>query len=254
MKLQKLLSKLRQCVQDYRLISPGDRIAVGLSGGKDSLTLLTLLKEYQRFSPAPFGLCAVTVDLGFSSADPAQLEALKQYCDRLEVESHIVPSQIGEVVFDIRRESNPCSLCAKMRRGALNEKAVELGCNKVALGHHRDDLIETFLLSMIYEGRLSTFSPKTRLSRTGITQIRPMLYLEEHEIRAFSRDFPVLTNCCPANHETRREYMKRLLNGLNAEIPIAKDRIFGALTSPDRYQLFDRFQRECLSDAPSEEP
>lgn len=254
MKLQKLLSKLRQCVKDYELIAPNDRIAVGLSGGKDSLTLLTLLKEYRRFSPAPFELCAITVDLGFSNTDPAQLNALKQYCDRLEVEYHLVPSQIGEVVFDIRRESNPCSLCAKMRRGALNEKAAELGCKKVALGHHRDDLLETFLLSMIYEGRLATFSPKTELSRTGITQIRPMLYLEEHEIRAFSKDFPVLHNCCPANHETKREYMKKLLNGLNAEIPIAKDRIFGALTSPERYQLFDKFKCECTTNAPAEEP
>lgn len=253
MKLQKLLSKLRQCIQDYRLIDSGDRIAVGLSGGKDSLTLLTLLKEYQRFSPAPFQLCAVTIDLGFPDTDPTQAEALKQYCHRLEVEYHTVPSQIGEVVFGIRQENNPCSLCAKMRRGALNEKAVELGCNKVALGHHRDDLLETFLLSMIYEGRLSTFSPKTKLSRTGITQIRPMLYLEEHEIRSFSKDFPILKNCCPANHETKREYMKKLLDDLNAEIPIAKDRIFGALTSPERYQLFDHFQRECLSDESAEE-
>ena len=170
--MQKMLSLVRQCAEDYRMIAPGDRIAVGVSGGKDSLTLLRLLAELRRFYPAPFSLTAITLDMGYPEMDFSPVATL---CRELDVPYILRPTQIREIVFDIRKESNPCSLCAKLRRGILNEEALNQGCNKVALGHHFDDVAETFALSLIYEGRLGCFLPVTHLDKTGLTSIRPLL-------------------------------------------------------------------------------
>ena len=174
MKLQRLLSLTRQAVDDYALIDSGDKIAVGISGGKDSLTLLYALHGLKRFYPNEFELSAITVDLGFENFD---LSPVRSLCSELSVPFTVVPTDIGKILFETRKESNPCALCAKMRKGALNETAKQMGCNKIAYAHHRDDLIETMLLSLIYEGRFYAFSPKTFLDRTELTVIRPMIYV-----------------------------------------------------------------------------
>lgn len=238
MTTQQMLSPFRKAITDFDLIEAGDRIAVGLSGGKDSLTLLKLLAAFRRFSPRPFELYAFTVDMGLGLAED-ELNAVRDWCASLEVPLRIEHTDIGQILFEIRKEKNPCSLCSKLRRGALNSLALSEGCNKLALGHHRDDFLETFFLSLIYEGRLSSFAPKSYMSRSRITLIRPMLYLEEKNIRAYAAEqkLPLLHNPCPANHFTRREYMKELLEHLQKEIPFAKERIFGALTSPERDNL-----------------
>lgn len=226
--MQKLLSQVRRCIRDYQMISPGDRIAVGVSGGKDSLALLVLLAALRQQWPAPFSLEAVTLDLGYPEMDFAPVEAL---CRRLAVPYHLVPTQIREIVFDARQEENPCGLCARLRRGALNSKALALGCNKVALGHHYDDALETFALSLVYEGRLSCFLPVTHLDRTGLSTIRPLLYLHEKTIRNFAQRqaLPVVCNSCPADKATRRQEMKELLYELEGRYPGLKDHIFGGL-------------------------
>ena len=180
MNLQQIMSKTRRAVDQFNMIEEGDKIAVGLSGGKDSLALLYSLAGLRRFYPKKFEVVAITVDMGLG-LDEDEVNAMKEVCQELDVHYHIEPTQIGEVVFEVRKESNPCSLCANMRRGALNSAATALGCNKVALGHHADDLIETLFLSLFYEARLSTFSPVTRLSRKKITVIRPMIFLREME-------------------------------------------------------------------------
>lgn len=236
--IQKLLSKFRKCIETYDMIEENDKIAVGLSGGKDSLVLLTLLAKFQRFSPKKFNLIAITIDLFDGKSDFSKLQ---DYCNSLNVELKIVKSQIYDIVFTERKEKNPCSLCAKLRRGILNTKAKEFGCNKVALGHTRDDLIETFFLSMFYEGRLSTFAPKTYLSNSDITIIRPMLFIEERETINDSKNMPIFHNNCPANHKTQREKIKNLLYFLKQEIPISNDRIFRAIISPESYNLYDKY-------------
>ena len=238
MNLQQLLSPARKAIEDYEMISDGDKIAVGLSGGKDSVTLLYILAGLKRFYPKKFELVAITIDLGLDY-DPKEVESLKNLCAELNVEYHIVPTDIYQILFVERKEKSPCSLCSKMRRGALNTKAIELGCNKLALGHHADDLIETLFLSLFYEGRLSTFEPITYLSRANMTVIRPMIYIEEKNIRAFSKDKPVLFNPCPADKHTQREYVKNLINQIKKDIPIAKDRMLSAITHPERNHLFD---------------
>ena len=182
MELQKLLSKARRAAEDYDMIEEGDKIAVGLSGGKDSITLLYILATMRRFYPKKFEVVAITVDMGLEY-DKDEVEALKKLCEELNVEYVIEPTEIGKIVFDVRKEQNPCSLCANMRRGALNNTAVKVGCNKIALGHHADDLIETLFLSLFYESRLSTFSPVTHLERKNVTVIRPMIY------KGFVKDF-----------------------------------------------------------------
>lgn len=237
--MQKILSKIRKACEDYDLIQDGDKIAVGLSGGKDSLVLLTALASLRKFYPKKFDVIAITIDL-FNGA--SNCEKLREYCKSLNVEFHLIDSQIYDVVFEIKKETNPCSLCAKLRRGILNNKANELCCNKVALGHHMDDLIHTFMLSMFYEGRLSTFMPKTYLSKVNLTVIRPMIYIEEKEIVsvATKMHMPVMNNCCPANHKTEREHMKEILNYIKHEIPISKKLMFRAIISPERYNLFDQ--------------
>lgn len=228
MKLQQLMSLARQAIDDYHMIENGDRIAVGISGGKDSLTLLYALHGLMRFYPQRFTLCAVTVDLGF---DNLHLEQIKQLCDELSIPYHIVRTEIAQIVFETRKESNPCSLCAKMRKGALNEAMLAAGCNKIAYAHHKDDVIETMMMSLLYEGRLHTFQPVTHLDRTGITVIRPLIYLNEADIIGFVRknQVPVVKSPCPVDGHTRREYIKQLIRNLNLENPGVKERMFTAV-------------------------
>lgn len=238
--MQKILSKIRKCCEMYSLIEENDKIAVGLSGGKDSLVLLTALALMRRFYPKKYQVIAITIDLFNGKSDCNKLE---EYCKNLDVEFHKVDSQIYDVVFQARQETNPCSLCAKLRRGILNNTANALGCNKVALGHHKDDLVHTFMLSMFYEGRLSTFMPKTFLSKVNLSVIRPMILVDEKELISVSKrlNMPVMFNCCPANHKTEREHMKQISDYILKEIPISKERMFKAIISPERYNLFNEF-------------
>lgn len=238
MELQKLLSKARRAVEDYKMIEDGDKIAVGLSGGKDSLTLLYILANMRRFYPVKFEVIAVSVDMGLG-LDPDEVAAVQKVCDELGVEYVVEKTQIGEIVFNVRKEKNPCSLCANMRRGALNNTAKAHGCNKVALGHHADDLVETLFLSLFYEGRLSTFSPVTKLERAGVTVIRPMIYIREKEIIGFAKDKPIIHNPCPADKHTQRQYIKNLIKTLEKDNRKIKDNVLGAITHPERNNLFD---------------
>ncbi len=226
--MKRILSLTRKCVQDYDMIAPGDKIAVGVSGGKDSLVLLKALAELREFYPAEFSIVAVTVDPGIPGMDFAPIV---EYCNNLNIEYKIVKSQLYDIIFNIRKESNPCSLCAKMRRGMLHDAAIAEGCNKVALGHHFDDAVETFMLSQVYEGRLSCFFPVTWLDRKQITMIRPMLYVTESIIRGAARrlELPVVENPCPADGNTKRQEIKDLLRDLNSKYPGIRERIFGAI-------------------------
>ena len=226
--MKRTLSLMRKCVQDYNMISPGDRIAVGVSGGKDSLVLLKAFAELRKFYPVEFSIIAVTVDPGIPGMDFAPIV---EYCNNLNIEYKIVKSQLYDIIFNIRKESNPCSLCAKMRRGMLHDAAIAEGCNKVALGHHFDDAVETFMLSQVYEGRLSCFLPVTWLDRKQITMIRPMLYVTEAIVRGAARrlELPVVENPCPADGNTKRQEIKDLLRDLNAKYPGIRERIFGAI-------------------------
>lgn len=226
--IKRVLSYVRRGVDDYNMIEEGDRIAVGVSAGKDSLTLLCAMADLRRFYPKKFELCAITIDMGFEGTDFSPIKAL---CDGLGVEYHIVPTQISKVIFDVRKEKNPCSLCAKMRRGALYGYARDIGFNKVALGHHFDDVVETFMLNLFYEGRLGCFQPVTFLSNTGVTLIRPMLYMPEKDVRYFAAkaELPVVKSSCPADGNTEREEMKKLLASLERKNKGLRYRIFGAI-------------------------
>lgn len=232
MKLQQLMSYTRRAIDDYSLIEEGDHIAVGISGGKDSLSLLYSLAGLRRFYPHKFQLSAIMVNLGFGHMD---LSKISELCQELEVPFYEVKSEIGKIIFEDRKESNPCSLCAKMRKGALNTRAKEIGCNKVAYAHHKDDFVETVLLSLIFEGHFYVFPPKTYLDRMDLTVIRPFLYLEERDIVGFCNkyDLPVQKNPCPADGHTKREYAKNLVHTLDREHPGARDRIFHAILSSD---------------------
>lgn len=237
MTIQQLLSPFRRAIDEYGMIEEGDKIAIGLSGGKDSLLLVYLFSALKKFYPKKFDVIAITIDMGFKDTDQSKIDGLRVECKKSEIPFIVEKTEIGEILFDIRKESNPCSLCSKLRRGALNTIALANGCNKLALGHHADDLNETFLLSMFYEGRLSTFQPITYLSRTAITVIRPMIFIEEKNIIAFMKDKPILKNVCPADKHTQRQYVKDLLRSIQEEIPFVKERIHGALTHPERNNL-----------------
>ena len=228
MKLQRLLSLIRQAVDQYEMIEEGDHIAIGISGGKDSLTLLWGLAHLQKFYPKHFSLSAITVDMGI---DTMYLEPIKALCQEIQVPYEIVPTEIGKILFDIRKETNPCSLCAKLRKGALNQKALEMGCNKIAYAHHKDDLIETAMMSLLYEGRFYAFSPVTHLDRTDLTVIRPLMFVSEADVKGFRNKYqlPVCKNPCPMDGHTRREYVKNLIHTLNMENPGVKDRLFRAV-------------------------
>ena len=204
------------------------KIAVGISGGKDSLTLLCALQGLRRFYPLSFELCAVTVDLGF---DNLNLDKIKELCNSYDVEYHIIKTDIAKVIFDERKESNPCSLCAKMRKGALNDAMKAIGCNKVAYAHHKDDVVETMMMSLVYEGRFHTFRPVTYLDRTDITVIRPLIYMNEADVIGFvnKNNIPVVKSPCPADGHTKREYIKELVRSINKEAPGVKERMFTAV-------------------------
>ena len=230
--MQKLLGLMRRCIDDYDMISPGDKIAVGVSGGKDSLVLLVLLAELRKFFNKPYEVQAVTIDMGLGM----DYSGVAQLCKQLDVPYTIINTQIAPIIFDHRKEKNPCSMCAKMRRGALNQAILDLGCNKVALGHHYDDAVETFMMSLLYEGRISCFQPVTDLDRTGVIQIRPMLYIHEKTVDNFAtrQNLPIVHNRCPVDKTTKREEIKQLIFNLSATYPDLKERIFGAM---QRYPL-----------------
>ena len=223
--IQRLTGLLRRCAEDYHMIEPGDRVGVGVSGGKDSLVLLVLLAELKKY--VSFHLEAITIDMGLGM-DYSGIEAM---CRELNVPYTIVKTEIGPIIFDYRKEKNPCSMCAKMRRGALNQALLDRNLTKLALGHHYDDAVETFLMSLLYEGRISCFQPVTKLDRTGITQIRPMLYIHEKTVDNFARSahLPVLQNRCPADKHTKREEIKELVYTLSQTYPDLKERVFGAM-------------------------
>ncbi len=237
MNLQKLMSLARQAIDDYNMIEDGDRIAVGVSGGKDSLTLLMTLNGLRRFYPNRFDIDAISVDLGFGNID---FSKIKTFCNEIDVPYTVVQTGISDIIFDIKKENNPCSLCAKLRKGAFNTVAHEHGCNKTAFGHHKDDVVNTMLLSLIYEGRFYSFAPVTELYRTGLTLIRPLIYVNEADIKGYcnKNNIPVLKNPCPADGETKRQYVKDLATQINRDNPGVKDRMFTAiLNGVDHYKL-----------------
>ena len=230
MKLQRLMSVARKAIDDYEMIQEGDKIAIGISGGKDSLALLYALHGLQQFYPKKFEVVAISVHLGYEDMDFTPVQEL---CDSLNVDFHLVRTDIGNIVFKMRKEDSPCSLCSKMRKGALNDKAKELGCNKVAYGHHKDDVVETMMLSLIYEGRFHSFAPVTYLDRMDLTLIRPLLYLKEADIIGFQHKYelPVVKNSCPVDGHTKREYVKNLLADMNMTAPGVKQRMVSAISN-----------------------
>lgn len=227
--MKRLLSRIRRCVDDYNMINPGDRIAVGVSTGKDSLSLLWSLAQMRRFYPIPYELKAITLDMDAGSTDFSSVTA---FCNSLDVEHIIIPTNIRSIVFDIRNETNPCSLCAKMRRGGVNDAAISNGCHKVALGHHFDDAVETFMMSLLFEGRIACFQPVTYLDRTDVTVIRPMLYVEESMIKQAVEPLklPVIESTCPIDGQTKRQEVKLLLEELSVAYPDIKSKVFGAMS------------------------
>jgi tRNA(Ile)-lysidine synthase TilS/MesJ len=228
--MQKLMGLLRRCVEDYQMISPGEKVAVGVSGGKDSLVLLRLLAGLQQYSD--FQLEAITIDMGLGM----DYSDVQKMCDELNVPYTVVQTQIAPIIFEHRKEKNPCSMCSKMRRGALNQAILDRGIHKIALGHHYDDAVETFLMSLLFEGRISCFQPVTDLDRTGVIQIRPMLYIHEKTVDNFATrmELPVVGNRCPVDKTTKREEVKQLIYTLSQTYPDLKERIFGAM---QRYPL-----------------
>ena len=225
--MQHIMSRVRKAVHDYSMISPGDRICVGLSGGKDSIALTVALANIRRFIGIPFGLCAVTVDLGLG----ADYSSMSDLCRDMGVEYLIEKTDIGQVVFDIRKESNPCSLCSKMRKGALHSAVKRLGCNKVALGHNNDDVVETFFLNLMFAGSINTFSPVSFLDRTQLTQIRPLIYARSHDVRSAVSKLPygIVKNPCPADGNTRRQTVRDKLMELERSDHDLFPRLFGAI-------------------------
>ncbi len=223
--MQKLMGLVRRCVEDYHMIRPGDRVAVGVSGGKDSLVLLQLLAGLRQYSD--FSLEAITIDMGLGM----DYSAVEEFCRQLHVPYTVVKTEIGPIIFDYRKEKNPCSMCAKMRRGALNQAIIDRDIHVLALGHHYDDAVETFVMSLIYEGRISCFQPVTDLDRMGVRQIRPMLYIHEKTVDNFASrmKLPVVENRCPVDKTTKREEIKALVYELSKTYPDLKERIFGAM-------------------------
>ena len=230
--MQKIVGLVRRCVDDYHMIEEGDKIAVGVSGGKDSLVLLVLLAGLKKYFNKPFELEAITIDMGLGM----DYSGIAKLCEKWDVPYTIIKTEIAPIIFDHRKEKNPCSMCSKMRRGALNQAILDKGFNKLALGHHYDDAVETFVMSLIFEGRISCFQPVTNLDRTGVIQIRPMLYIHERTVDNFATrmELPVLGNRCPVDKTTKREEVKQLVFDLSKTYPDLKERIFGAM---QRYPL-----------------
>lgn len=229
MKLQKLLSSTRKAIDDYSMINEGDHVAIGISGGKDSLCLLLALHRLQQFYPKQFTISAITIDLGYD--ETFDLTEVSRLCETLSIPYVIEHTQIADIIFNKRKEKNPCSLCGKMRKGALNQVAQQLGCNKIAYAHHKNDMIETMLMSMLFEGRFYAFPPVTYLDKSALTIIRPLMYVDEADIIGFKNmyNLPVTKSLCPIDGHTKREYAKDLVRQLNREHPGAKDRMFHAI-------------------------
>ena len=226
--LNEFTGTVRRAVDDYRMIEENDRVAVGVSGGKDSMLLLLALNHLKSFYPRPFELEAITIELGFEGMD---FTPVAELCRELDIPYTCLKTDIKEVVFDVRKESNPCSLCAKMRRGALNNAIRERDIRKLALGHHFDDAVETFMMSLLFEGRLSCFRPVTYMDRSGVTQIRPLIYAGEQKIAnlAAALELPVVENPCPQDKSSKRYEIKKLLSAMSLEYPDMKSKIFGAM-------------------------
>lgn len=233
---QWVLARVKKAIVDYGLITSGDRVAVGLSGGKDSAVLLHVLNRIRRVAPVKFELHGIFIDAGW----PVEVKILQEFCQREEVPFYYKPTDIATVVFDVRREKNPCSLCANLRRGALNNTAIELGCKKVALGHHLDDVLETFLMSLFFTGQFHTFSPVTFLDRSGVTVIRPLVYLQQEHVRALARleRLPLLENPCPASGKTRRQEMRQVVTELAGRYPDLRERFLHALQTAGSCNLW----------------
>ncbi len=226
--MKRILSTMRRAIQDYNMIEPGDKIAVGVSGGKDSLTLLAALAAYRRFSEAEFEVMGITINMGFDGVD---YSPVAEFCREIGVEYIEKKTDIAEILFDVRKEKNPCSLCSRMRRGAVNDLAKEYGCNKVALGHNNEDAIETFFLSLFYEGRLNCFSPVSYLSRRDLKVIRPLIYVAEGDIKGYARrtEIPIVKNPCPMDGVSKRQDMKDFINEKNSQDKHFKARMMNAI-------------------------
>lgn len=226
--MQRILSYMRKAIEEYNMIEENDKIAVCLSGGKDSITLLHAFKALQRFYPKKFELIAISINPGFEFFDTTLLQNL---CDNLEIPLFIEKTHAKEIVFDIRKEKNPCSLCANLRRGAINSVAVREGCNKIALGHNQDDVLETFLLNLFYTGSIGTFSPVSHMDRTGITLIRPLVYTPEKETKRFVKknNLTVMPKVCPMDGTSKREDMRLMIFSLQKNIPMIRANLFGAI-------------------------
>lgn len=226
--MQRILSSMRKAIEEFHMIEEGDKIAVGLSGGKDSMTLLLALKNMQIFYPKKFDILAISINPGFEAFDDKKIA---KFCEDYNIEYKIVPTQIKQIVFDERKEKNPCSLCANLRRGILHSTAVKQGCNKVALGHNLDDLLETFFLNLLYGGRINTFPPCTYLDRSKVTIIRPLIYTEEKDIKRFTKKAGLapLAKCCPMDGFSKREDMKNLISRFKEDIPTIKPNLLGAI-------------------------
>lgn len=226
--MQKILGQMRKAIEEFHMIDEGDKIAVALSGGKDSITLLMALKNLQRFYPKNFELMAISVNPGFDFFD---VNLLINLCKELDIELDIVDSYIKEIVFDIRKEKNPCSLCANLRRGILNTTAIKHGCNKIALGHNEDDVLETFLMNILYTGNISTFAPKTYMDRSKMTLIRPLIYISEKQTRSFikNNNIKIMPKTCPMDGKSKREDIKELLYNLSKQIPHVRANMYGAI-------------------------
>lgn len=236
---RKIIKYMIRAIKKYNMIEPNDTIAVGVSGGKDSLALLDCLATIKSYNKIPFNLIAITINQGIPEENYKEME---EFIKDFNIPHYNYKTDIFEIIFDVRKEKNPCSLCAKMRRGALCEKAKELGANKIALGHHADDMIETFLLSFIYEGRLSTFMPSTHMSRTNITCIRPMIYVPEKDISILSKDYPIVKNPCPADKHSNRQYVKDIVRSIKQKVKISETNMLNAITHPERYNLLDKLE------------
>lgn len=228
MKLQQMYSLTRKAIDDFQMIEENDCIALGISGGKDSMALLYILAGLRKFYPKKFTLIGVTIDLGF---DNLNLTKIQETCDDLNVPYEIIKTDIADIIFHQRKESSPCSLCAKMRKGALNDAMKKHGCNKVAYAHHKDDVVDTMMLSLLYEGRFHSFLPVTYLDRSEITVIRPFLYVNERDIIGFINKYQVsiVKSPCPVDKKTKREYVKNLIRSINEENPDARERMFTAV-------------------------
>lgn len=238
--MRKILSRTRAAVDDYKMIQDGDKIAVGVSGGKDSVMLLKALCDLKRFYPAKFEIVAITLDMRFDNQD-GDFSPVQKLCDEYGIEYVIQKTDLYEIIFNIRKEECPCSLCARMRRGILHDTAKQLGCNKIALGHHLDDAAETFMMNLLIESRIGCFAPVTYLSRRDITMIRPLIYVRETAVeQAVERlDLPIIESKCPANEKTKREDAKILLQKLSDEYGDVPERIIGAMqrASIDRWNV-----------------